>query len=444
MRKRYPKYKPTNIPWLKEAPEEWEVLRYKYLFKEINDRSEKGEEELLSVSQYTGVTVRKDKLEDERDNLTNASSLEGYKRVDKNDLVINIMLAWNGSLGVSDYNGIVSPAYCVYKGNSQVFSKYFHYLLRTDFSKNDFKKVSTGVVDSRLRMYSDDFFSIYTILPPLPDQRAIAAFLDHKCALIDTFIQKKTRLIELLKEQKQALINRAVTRGLDPEAPLKPSGIEWLGDIPEGWEVKKVKYVITSLASGGTPSMEKKEFWDGNIPWISPKDMKYAEIFDSEIKVTHLAVEKTSVKLIPANSILMVVRSGILQRTLPIAINRVSVTINQDLKAITLNNTIMFEYFIGIIRGIENELLNACRKVVATVDSIEIPYLLDFMIPVPSLEDQKKLLDYIKREEANIDLVISRITREIDLIKEYKSALIAEAVTGGIDVRGWRNKDEAG
>jgi type I restriction enzyme S subunit len=130
MRKRYPKYKPTNIPWLKEAPEEWEVLRYKYLFKEINDRSEKGEEELLSVSQYTGVTVRKDKLEDERDNLTNASSLEGYKRVDKNDLVINIMLAWNGSLGVSDYNGIVSPAYCVYKGNSQVFSKYFHYLLR--------------------------------------------------------------------------------------------------------------------------------------------------------------------------------------------------------------------------------------------------------------------------------------------------------------------------
>ncbi|MCO6498707.1 MAG: restriction endonuclease subunit S, partial [Chitinophagaceae bacterium] len=209
--KPYSTYKKTEVSWLGELPKHWEVKKVKYLFTEQDKRSLTGSEDLLSVSQYTGVTKKSDKVAN-GDSLTNAKTLEGYKIVSKGDLVINIMLAWNGSLGISKYDGLVSPAYCVYKlkeGNE----KYFGYLFKTKNAQQEFKKNSTGIIDSRLRLYTDDFFSIKTAVPPKEEQTAIARFLDYKLAKINRFIQKKKQLITLLNEQKAAIINQAVTKG---------------------------------------------------------------------------------------------------------------------------------------------------------------------------------------------------------------------------------------
>jgi len=224
--KRYDSYKDSGVEWLGEIPEHWETIRVKNLFKEINERSFDGSEDLLSVSQYTGVTNKSERLE-EGGLLTNASTLEGYKKVSEGDLVSNIMLAWNGSLGFSPFNGITSPAYSIYRLKSNDFKGYFHYLLRTELYKSEFKRNSSGVIESRLRLYTDDFFRIEAIRPPLEEQTAIAKFLDDKTAKIEQAIAQKEKQIELLKERRQILIHKAVTKGINPDVKFKDSGVEW-------------------------------------------------------------------------------------------------------------------------------------------------------------------------------------------------------------------------
>ncbi|MCB0539237.1 MAG: restriction endonuclease subunit S, partial [Bacteroidetes bacterium] len=151
----------NKTAWLGEFPAHWQVLRIKNLFQEIDSRSETGSEELLSVSQYTGITYKRESLENEDDHISNAESLVGYKIVEPGDLVINIMLAWNGSLGISTFKGITSPAYCVYriKGNNN--PEYFGYLFSTAIFRSEFRRNSTGIIDSRLRLYTDKFYSLF-------------------------------------------------------------------------------------------------------------------------------------------------------------------------------------------------------------------------------------------------------------------------------------------
>jgi type I restriction enzyme S subunit len=248
--RKYGEYRDSGVGWIGDVPNNWSIIRMKYVFNEINNRSVDGKGDLLSVSQYTGVTRRSEGMSD-GDNLTNAATLEGYKEVRKGDLVTNIMLAWNGSLGFSPLDGITSPAYSIYRLQGNNSERFFHYLLRTDKYKSEFKRNSTGVVESRLRLYSDDFFAMETLLPPFPEQTAIATFLDQKTAQIDRAIAQKERLIELLRERKQIVIQQAVTRGLDPTVAMKDSGVEWIGEVPGHWEVKPLKH-IGFMQSGET------------------------------------------------------------------------------------------------------------------------------------------------------------------------------------------------
>lgn len=444
MKKAYPKYKETNLPWLKEMPEGWKSVRYKYLFNEINERSLSGKEDLLSVSQYTGVTRRKDRLSDDRDNLTNASTLEGYKVVQKEDLVTNIMLAWNGSLGISPYDGIVSPAYCIYRGNEKVFPKFFHYLLRTSFSKGDFKKVSSGVIESRLRMYTDDFYSLYTIVPPLPEQQKIAAYLDHKCNLIDTFIEKKSRLIELLKEQKQAIINKAVTKGIDPDVPMKPSGIEWLGEIPEHWEVKKLKYFAEIKGRIGFRGYTTDDLVpegqgaltlgashinsDGRINLDKPVFISWEKYYESP----EIMVKTGDVIIVQRGSTCGKV--GLIEKDIG------PTTINPSLVLIK-NIRCSSGYLLFYLQGAINDIVNLVSS--TAIPMLSQSQISNLTIALPSNKEQYTILSYIRKEASRIDEVITRIENELSLIEEYKTTLIAEAVTGKIDVRDWQAKEDA-
>lgn len=166
--------------WLEELPKNWFKRKVKHILYEINYKSETGEEDLLSLSQYTGVELKKNKLKDGNDNLTNAKSLVGYKIVPKNHLVSNIMLAWNGSIAVSAYDGIISPAYCVYKFRDGFNPKFFEYLFKTEIYKAEFKRRSTGIIESRLRLYSDKFYNVQVIIPNLKTQNEIVNFIDAK------------------------------------------------------------------------------------------------------------------------------------------------------------------------------------------------------------------------------------------------------------------------
>ena len=440
--KKYDNYQDSGVAWLGEVPEHWETFKGKFVFEVINERSKDGSETLLSVSEKHGVIPRKNI------NVTmfKAASYEGYKLCEKGDLVINSLWAWSNGLGISDYGGIVSTAYGVYRiKNAAHDYNYFRYLLKTQRYVDQYNNHSKGIWKSRLLLSDWSFLEIPMLLPPKPEQTIIARFLDYKCAQIDRFVRQKRRLINLLEEKKQAIINRAVTRGLDETVVMKDSGVEWLGEVPGHWEVRKLKYALSRVSGGITPSMNNLAYWKGgNMLWVTPKDMKFKKIDKSKLKITELALRETSISTIPIGSILMVVRSGILKRKLPTAINVVPITINQDLKAITPNIEIVSANYLDLLfNGIEKHILTHCTKLVATVDSIEMPDLLNFSIPFPSTkEEQNLILRFVKKELTEINTTITNLRREIELIEEYQQALIAEAVTGRIDVRGWEKPND--
>lgn len=275
-------------------------------------------------------------------------------------------------------------------------------------------------------------------LPPLAEQGAIARFLDDKTAQLDQLITQKRQMLSLLREERAALLNHAVTQGLDAAAPRRDSGVEWLGEVPAHWEVKRLKNLIQSTLGGGTPSTENPDYWEGSIPWVSPKDMKVDFISTTQDYITELAVENSTVSKIEANSILLVVRSGILKHTLPVAINTVQVTLNQDMKAFRPVEGIDTVYLWHLLKGLEYEILTFCTKIGATVDSIEMEYLQNFVVAVAPPREQLLICAYITEGKKRIAETTATINQEIALLQEYRAALIAEAVTGQLDVRDYQ------
>ena len=204
------KMKDSGIEWIGEVPEHLEVKRMKDIFFERKELSLTGEEDLLSVSEFYGVARRKDKMNSDEEFESRADSLVGYKICKAHDLVINIMLAWKTGLGISDNDGIVSPAYAVYEGRN-IASHFYHYLLRSGMYVKEYKRHSKGIIDSRLRLYNDRFNNISAIYPPLPEQRAIATYLDDKCAKIDTIVSNLDKQISRYADLKRSLIDEVIT-----------------------------------------------------------------------------------------------------------------------------------------------------------------------------------------------------------------------------------------
>ena len=245
--KPYERYKSTGYEWLKEVPSHWSKMPIRSITELSNERNgQRTDLELLSVYREYGVIIKTSR--DDNHNVE-STDLSNYKYVDKEYLVLNKMKMWQGSLGVSKYEGIVSPAYIVCKLIGGANNNYINYLLRSAVYKTIYNQLSYGVRVGQWDMRYDDFKNIQIFLPPKDEQDQIVRFLDSKLLKINKFIKNKKKLIELLKEKKQAIINHAVTKGLDPDAKMKPSGIKWLGDVPEGWSVCKLKN-IGSFKSG--------------------------------------------------------------------------------------------------------------------------------------------------------------------------------------------------
>ena len=234
--RRYPEYKESGVEWIGEIPKDWDTVRCTHLFEVKHIKNTSGEIN-LSVYRDYGVVKR-----DSRDGNYNRVSEDtsNYKLVESGDFVFNKMKCWQGSLGVSEYRGIVSPAYTVCKPKRHFHGKYFHYLLRSQAYIQEFNRLSYGVRIGQWELRFEDFKDIVVPYPSLPEQKQIASFLDRKTEQIDELIRIKERRIELLQAQRTALINQAVTKGLDPNVEMKPSGVEWIGKIPVHWEVKRI------------------------------------------------------------------------------------------------------------------------------------------------------------------------------------------------------------
>lgn len=431
--KPYSAMKDSGVLWLGEVPAHWEVRRIKYLLRERDTRSTDGTEQLLRVSQFTGVTERKrEDGSDEPD--TRAASLVGYKRVEPNDLVVNIMLAWNGSMGVSSFAGIASPAYCVYRFGPDAHPWFFHHLLRSPVYKARIKAMSTGVVESRLRLYTDDLYRLEALLPPCPEQAAIVRFLDHADRRIRRYIRAKQKLIKLLEEQKQAIIHRAVTRGLDPNVRLKPSGVEWLGDVPVHWEVRRAKSVCTAIidCKNRTPDLV-----DGGEYLVVRTTCVREGRFDP---TGGYATDQLNYRIWTARG---APKSGDVFFTREAPAGEACLVPNRD--DLCMGQRMMYfrpdldlldpEFLLMNIYGPLTRTYVELATNGSTVGHLRLGQVYALPILWCPLGEQREIVEHVQEETRDLERAQASARCAIDLLHEYRTRLIADVVTGKFDVR---------
>lgn len=432
--KPYSNYKPSRMNWLEALPAHWQEPRARFEFKEIDERSITGDEELLSVSHITGITPRSEK------NVTMfmAESYVGHKLCCPDDLVINSLWTWMGALGISNYRGIVSSAYGVYRfRNRAVWNpRYVDYLARIPGYIGEYLCRSKGVWTSRLAFNTDDFYDLPILMPPATEQVAIVAFLDRKTADIERFITKKQQLIALLNEQKAAIINRAVTRGLNPDTPMKASGVEWLGEVPAHWEVRRLRFLValnpskTSSTSGRSPEQQ--------VVFLPMENISVDGSIDNSTKKLIFEVSSGFTFFSRGDVVIAKITpcfengkgAWLEDLTTDIGFGTTELIVLRPHKEVWAQ----FLYFITVSSAFRTQG-EAMMTGSAGQQRVPTDFVRDYPVALPPFLEQKEITKFIEVEKAKLNEAISRIEREIELIQEYRTTLISDAVTGKIDVR---------
>ena len=405
--KPYSDYKDSGLPWLGKIPSHWNTPRTKARFRLRTELSGTAHgKELLSVYTHIGVRPRKD-LE-ERGN--KASSTDNYWAVYRGDIVCNKLLAWMGAIGVSQFDGVTSPAYDILQSTRPLVPEYYHELFRTRLYLSQFKANSRGIMDMRLRLYFDQFGQIPIIEPPVEEQSAIVKFLAALDRRVNRFVKAKRWLIALLTEQKQAIITQAVARGLNPNAKLKPSGIDWLGDIPAHWEVRKLKHLAKMESGESITSLTIEAA--GAYPVFGGNGLRgYTTAFTHD------------------GDYALIGRQGALCGN----VNFVSGKFWASEHAVvpTLRPNVHVHWFAELIRTMNLRQYSQS----AAQPGLAIEMISNLSVPLPTLNEQLEIAASIVRQARCTIDAMETAQREIDLIREYRTRLVADVVTGKLDVR---------
>lgn len=417
--------KHSGIPWIGEIPSHWDTCSIKQIMR---NKSVKGypDEQVLSLYRDYGV-IPKDSRDDNH-NITSEDT-SGYKLVDEGDFVINKMKAWQGSMAVSGYRGIISPAYYICRFTAPVYKQYIHYLLRNETYKAEYLRLSTGLRVGQWDLNIEDFLHIPMVLPPMPEQQAIADFLDKKCSEIDEMVSLQEKIIEELKAYKQSVITEAVCKGLNPNVPMKDSGIEWIGQIPEGWDIVQTRRIVFNHLQGYYDA-------DGYVA----SGYRLLRITDLSTNGNIVLTEAPYVKETPQISAFLLKQGdfcfartggagsfGYVSGDIEPAVFASYLIrfrfIGQDTDY--LRYYFLSHSFIGevgsLIHGGVNKNIHA--------DNIK-----DTHIVLPPVEEQHAIADYLDEKCNEIDTLISIKQSKIDALKEYKKSIIYEYITGKKEV----------
>ncbi|WP_261530166.1 restriction endonuclease subunit S [Campylobacter lari] len=433
-------FKDSGIEWLGEIPEYWEVVTLKYLVEKIIGG---GTPDTSNLDYWTNN--KKDgylwvSIED----ITKSSFITDTKRyITQNGLksssaklippfsILYSIYASLGKIAYSDQILTTNQAILGIQSNHKlVFYKFlFYYLCNT-----------TNYVTILSSMTTQNNISLSVVanlkipLPPLKEQEQIANFLDEKCEQIKNFIEKKEKLINLLKEQKQALINETITKGLDKNVNFKDSGIEWLGEIPEYWEVVTLKYLVEKIIGGGTPDTSNLDYWTNNKKdgylWVSIEDItKSSFITDTKRYITQNGLKSSSAKLIPPFSILYSIYASLGK----IAYSDQILTTNQAILGIQSNHKLVFYKFLFYYLCNTTNYVTILSSM-TTQNNISLSVVANLKIPLPPLKEQEQIANFLDEKCEKIDLLIEKTEKQIKLIKEYKTTLINQAVCGRINL----------
>lgn len=422
----YSSYKSSNIEWLGKIPNHWKILKAKRLFHE---RSEKGypDEPLLAATQSKGVIP---KSLYENTTVTATKNFETLKLVRKKDFVISLR-SFQGGIEYAHYQGIISPSYTILKPTEMVVDEYYRYLLKSKHYISGLTLLVTGIREGQ-NIDTDKFKNSYLPMPSEEEQTTIANFLDYKTAKIDRFIRKKKQLIKLLNEQKVGIINQAVTKGIDTNAKMKPSGIEWLGDIPEHWEVRKIKSLGSAIIGLTYSPLELTDKDNGTLVLRSSNVQDGKIIYDDCVYVTTEIPEK---KRTQVGDILICSRNGSVKLIGKNAIINEQAS-NQSFGAFMTIFRSEYFHFLHYFFNSPSFKAQSGLFATSTINQLTTGILNNILIAFPNdIREQQSIVSHIEKETSKLNQAISTIEKEIALVQEYKTALIAEAVTGKIDVR---------
>lgn len=423
----YPSYKDSGTDWLGNVPDEWDIVRNKQAFNFKKDLVGKKSKDYTLLS----LTLRGIKVRDiESGKGKFPAEFDTYQKVKNNDIIFCLfdIDETPRTVGLSKHKGMITGAYNVARCNTRAVPEYMYYYYLSIDEYKGLKPYYTGL---RKVVRTETFMNIQLALPSFPEQQTIANYLDKATAKIDTLISKQTKLIELLKEKRQAVISTVVTRGLDSTVAMKDSGVEWLGEIPEHWNLCSLGYV-SNIDCGSTPSRNEPTYWKGKIPWIKTGEVKYSEINYAEEYITEEGLNNSSLRIAKKGTMLMAMYGQGVTRG-RVAILGIEATYNQACAAITFSPKIFnkyAQYFFVAAYSFIRDFGNETSQMNLNASIIE-----KIKILTPLADEQQEIVNYLDNKTSKIDSLISKSTKAIDLLKEKRTALISAAVTGKIDVR---------
>ena len=444
---KYLAYQDSGVDWLEELPKNWDEVPLFTLTK-LKSVINCSELELLSVYLDLGVIKFSD-VEAKRTNVT-SQDLSKYQRVDIGDFVLNNQQAWRGSVGVSNHQGIVSPAYLVLELSKKLHTEYANYMFRSGYMVGQYLINSKGVGTIQRNLYWPSLRRAKVILPPLPEQTAIAKFLDDKTAKIDRAIAQKEKMITLLKERKQIIIqdfvkgkkvwNEKQNAWTEP-AEVKDSGVEWIGEIPEHWEVKRLKYLTSYFKGFAFKSQDFAE--EQGIPIVKASNIKDWEISNvkSFIAFDNQKEEFSRFKLSEGNIIISTVGSK--PNIKESAVGQLAF-VNESFNSAYLNqNTVCFKGNHQIEKAflkyvfVSKYMRDSFDRIslwIANQAYLEVDTIREQIVPLPPLKEQTTIVAFIEAQSIKIDKVMRSQQQQIEKLKELKSTLIDSAVTGKIKI----------
>ncbi|EXB73469.1 restriction endonuclease subunit S [Acinetobacter variabilis] len=439
----YAEYKDSGVEWLGNVPQHWALVPCRAVVDHIVEKnSNNALDNYLSLMANIGVI----KYEDKGDvGNKKPDDLSKCKIVRKGQLVINSMNYAIGSYGMSPYDGICSPVYIVLQAKKDVFLERF--ALRI-FENTPFQKYlatfGNGILEHRAAINWEDIKNKYVPLPTLDEQKNILDFLDHETTKIDHLIEKQQQLIELLKEKRQAVISHAVTKGLDPNVPMKDSGVEWLGEVPEHWKVAPIKRIINLMEQGKSPECENIPATSDQWGVLKTSCVNNGVFHANQNKALPENIKPHTQYQVKAGDVLMSRASGSINLIGSVALVPENVQENLLLSdkifRIHLSKDCDSRFFTLLLATpyMRTLIERAISGAEGMANNITKTAILEFISAIPPLDEQLQLVVYLNQKIETFNSLIEKSSRAIEVMQERRTALISSAVTGKIDVRHWQ------
>lgn len=417
MAKTYDTYKDSGIAWIGNIPGEWKIKKLGNFYTQRNEK--------VSDKDFSPLSVTMQGILPQLETAAKTNDGDNRKLVRVGDFAINSRSDRRGSCGISPYDGSVSLINTVLCPKDKMNAKFYNWLFHTTMFADEYYKWGHGIVDDLWTTRWSEMKNISVVEPPLSEQQAIDLYLDEKCGEIDSLISLQEEMISELQAYKQSVITEAVTKGLDPNVPMKDSSVEWIGQIPSNWGKDKIFRIFFIIGSGTTPKATDERIFDGNINWIQSGDINGGIMIECKNKISEIVLSQYSTLKIYKAPFIIVAMYGASVGN--ISISNIDGCVNQAC-CVMSDSRQCFSYLFYAIKAAKDYLIYRAEG--GGQPNISQDKIKNLWLPLPPLSEQQAIASYLDEKTSQIDSLIALKQEKITELKDYKKSIIYEYVTG--------------